>query len=337
MTTGSDTCRDFGTEEAIEPEVCICDPHHHLWEYPAKRYLMEDLIEDIGQGNNVVRTVFVECGSKYRTDGPEALRPVGETEFVRKIADQSGRAPYGRLGVIEGIVGFADLTLGEGVAAVLEAHLEAGAGLFRGIRHSAAWDASGVIASYKSPPRGLLSDPMFRKGFALLGKYGLSFDAWLYHTQIRELLDLARAYPDTPIVLDHMGAPLGVGPYEGKREQVYGVWKEAIADLSQCPNVVVKVGGLGIPVCGFDWQARGRPVGSEELAGVMSRYCGWCIEKFGVDRCMFESNFPVDRSAYSYTVMWNGFKRMTKGFSAGERSALFHDTAARFYRLDQGR
>jgi len=320
-------------EEAIEPEMPICDPHHHLWEHPNNRYLLEELLQDIGRGHRVVRTVFVECRSKYRPDGPADMKPVGETEFVRDVAAESRREPRGKTGVIEGIVGFADLTLGERVAPVLEAHLRAGGSLFKGIRHSVAWDASKDIASYRNPPRGLLLDPAFRQGFALLGKYGLSFDAWLYHPQIPELADLARAFPQVSIILDHIGAPLGIGPYADRRDLIQGVWKQAVADLAECPNVVVKLGGLGMPLCGFGWQTRSEPVGSTELAEAMKPYYGWCIEKFGVGRCMFESNFPVDKSAYAYTVMWNAFKRMTAGFSPAERLSMFHDTAVRIYRL----
>jgi predicted TIM-barrel fold metal-dependent hydrolase len=333
MSSDQETTRNQ-VEAAIEPEMIICDPHHHLWEHPNNRYLLEDLLDDIGPGHRVVRTVFVECRSKYRTDGPEDLKPVGETEFVREQAAESRRETRGKIGVIEGIVGFADLTLGERAAPVLEAHLQAGGSLFKGIRHSVAWDASQDIASYRNPPPGLLLDPAFRQGFALLGKHGLSFDAWLYHPQIPELTDLARAFPQVTIILDHIGAPLGIGPYSGRRDEIRSTWNQAVADLAACPNVAVKLGGLGMPLCGFGWQTRSRPVGSDELAEAMKPYYGWCIEKFGAGRCMFESNFPVDKSAYAYTVMWNAFKRMTAGFSPAERAALFHDTAVRVYRLD---
>jgi len=333
MSSDQETTRNQ-VEAAIEPEMIICDPHHHLWEHPNNRYLLEDLLDDIGPGHRVVRTVFVECRSKYRTDGPEDLKPVGETEFVREQAAESRRETRGKIGVLEGIVGFADLTLGERAAPVLEAHLQAGGSLFKGIRHSVAWDASQDIASYRNPPPGLLLDPAFRQGFALLGKHGLSFDAWLYHPQIPELTDLARAFPQVTIILDHIGAPLGIGPYSGRRDEIRSTWNQAVADLAACPNVAVKLGGLGMPLCGFGWQTRSRPVGSDELAEAMKPYYGWCIEKFGAGRCMFESNFPVDKSAYAYTVMWNAFKRMTAGFSPAERAALFHDTAVRVYRLD---
>jgi len=327
------------TEDPIEPELPICDPHHHLWDRPARedrpgnRYLLEEILQDIGDGHNIVQTVFVECRSMYRKDGPEEMKPVGETEFVQGIAAQSASGQYGTTRVSAGIVSHADLTLGAAVAAVLEAHIAASSNRFRGIRHSSTWDASADVRSYMSPPKGLLLDPRFREGFACLQKYGLSFDAWLYHSQLTELADLARAFPDTIIIVDHIGGLLGIGPYTGKREEVFQQWKKGIAELSTCPNVVVKLGGLGMPICGFGWHERSKPPNSTELAEAMAPYFLWCIEQFGVDRCMFESNFPVDKASYSYTVMWNAFKRISRDFSPRDKVALFHNTAVRVYRL----
>ena len=330
MTTERDEWLALGCEAAIDPDLPICDPHHHLWDRPGSRYLLEHVLRDTGCGHNVVRTVFVECSSMYRPDGPEAMRPVGETAFVE---DTAVRAMGGPTAVAAGIVGFADLTLGAEVTPVLEAHLAASPERFRGIRHSAAWDASPEIGAYKSPPRGLLMDARFREGFACLGRYGLSFDAWLYHPQLLELVDLAKAFPDVPIVLDHIGGPLGIGPYAGQREAVFRLWKAGIAQLAACPNVAVKLGGLGMACCGMGWHERPRPPSSGEMAEAMAPYYLHCIEQFGVDRCMFESNFPVDRIASLYCVLWNAFKRVVHDFSPGERAALFHDTAARVYRL----
>jgi predicted TIM-barrel fold metal-dependent hydrolase len=260
------------------------------------------------------------------------MQPVGETEFVQGIAAQSESGQYGKTRVAAGIVGFADLTLGAAVKPVLEAHIATGKGRFRGIRHSSAWDASSDIRSAAKIPK-LLLDSKFREGFACLKEYDLSFDAWLYHPQLMDLADLARAFPDTLIILDHIGGPLGIGPYAGKRDEVFQSWKNDIAALAACPNVVIKLGGLGMPWCGFGWHERTTPPSSAELAEIMAPYYHWCIEQFGVDRCMFESNFPVDKVSYSYTVMWNAFKRISRGFSPQAHSALFHDTAARVYRL----
>ena len=339
MVNERETWLRMTLEEALDPELPICDPHHHLWDRPARqdrpgnRYLLEELLQDIGEGHNIVQTVFVECRSMYKRDGPQEMQPVGETEFVQGIAAQSASGQYGATSVAAGIVGHADLTLGGDVAAVLETHIAASNNRFRGIRHSSTWDASAEIGSYMSSRKELLLNAKFREGFGCLQRYGLSFDAWLYHPQLPELADLARTYPDTQIIVDHIGGLLGTGPYAGKREEVFSQWKNGITELSACPNVVVKLGGLGMPMCGFGWNERTTPPNSEELAEAMAPYYHWCIEQFGVERCMFESNFPVDKVSYSYTVMWNALKRISEDFSPSEKAALFHDTAVKVYRL----
>ena len=326
-------------EEIIEPGLPICDPHHHLWDrtddrFRYKRYLLDDLLQDTGSGHKVVQTVFVDCGSMYRTDGPEALRPVGETEFVEAVAIESERRRGNKPGaVIAGIVSHADLRLGAAVAPVLEAHLEASPTRFRGIRHIVSWDASGLLSNRNAVPPGLLLDETFRQGFACLQRYGLSFEAWLYHPQLPDLIDLARAFPETTIILNHVGGPLGIGPYAQYREASFKNWQHYLSILATCPNVVVKLGGLGMPLCGFDWHERAALPGSVELAEAMKPYYLWCIEQFGVERCMFESNFPVDKMSYGYAVMWNAFKRIAGAFSPSEKAALFHDTAVKVYRL----
>ncbi len=333
-TTGNTQWLSQVVEEALEPGLPIIDPHHHLWDHPDSRYVATDFLDDTASGHNIVQSVFVECKSQYRTDGPEALRPVGETEYVCRLAQQSDTAFPGKTKVATGIVGYADLTLGNAVDTVLSAHISAGNGRFRGIRHACAWDPSDEVRnSHTNPPEGLLLQKNFRKGFAFLNKYGLSFDAWHYHTQIAQLTDLARAFPDTTIILDHVGGPLGIGPYAGKREDVFQQWQDAIAELAQCPNVSVKLGGLAMKICGFGWHTRDMPPTSDELAEANAPYYQFCIDQFGVERCMFESNFPVDRLSVSYGVLWNAFKKIARAYSDSERAALFHDTAARVYRL----
>lgn len=321
------------TEAILEPDLPICDPHHHLWDHPQHRYLLDELLADTGSGHNVVATVFVECMSMYRADGPSQMRPVGETQFVNGIAAMSASGGYGPTRVAAGIVGFADLTLGDRAGAVLDAHIAASP-RFRGIRHAAGWDASDAVrSSHTNPPPGLLLDAAFRRGFAALAKRGLTFDAWLYHPQIPELTDLAKAFPGTTIVLDHFGGPLGIGPYAGRRAEVFEFWKGAIRALAACPNVVAKLGGLVMALNGFGFHKRDRPPTSTELVGATRDWHLHAIERFGVERCMFESNFPVDKVSASYPVLWNSFKRITASFTPAEKAALFHDTATRVYRL----
>lgn len=322
------------TEAPLEPELPICDAHHHLWERPPNVYLLNDLLADLNSGHSVVSTVAIECGYGYRKLGPKELAPVGETEFLESVASGVASASATMPQIAAAIVGFADLTLGDAVAAVLEAHLSASPSRFRGIRHSTTWDASGALRS-EAPP-GMLAGSKFREGFAWLKKFNLSFDAWLYHPQLPELANLARAFPDVIFVLNHIGAPLGVGPYAGKRDEVYRVWSRGIAVLSECPNILVKLGGVGSVRAGHDWHQRAIKPSSEELAQALKPYFERCVEKFGAARCMFESNFPVEKIANNYVALWNAFKRVTEFYSAAERAALFHDTATRVYRIELG-
>ena len=321
-------------EEALEPALPIIDPHHHLWDHPGSRYELDELTADVAQGHNIRATVFVECKSMYRAGGPDALKPVGETEYVNGIAAKSASGQYGETRVAAAIVGFADLRLGNAVDEVLEAHMAVAPERFRGIRHASAFDDSpDVRASHTLPPKGLLGLPAFREGYARLAKYGLSFDAWLYHTQIPELTALARAHPETTIVFDHFGGPIGIGPYEGKRAGIFTQWKKDVAELASCPNVVAKLGGINMAVNGFGWHKRDLPPTSDELVAATRDWYLHSIDVFGPERCMFERNFPVDKLSCSYGVLWNAFKKIAKDMSAGEKASLFHDTAARVYRL----
>jgi predicted TIM-barrel fold metal-dependent hydrolase len=321
-------------ESIIEPERPICDPHHHLWDLPDNRYLLDELLEDTGSGHNIVSTVYVECTSMYRDSGPTAMRPVGETEFANGVAAMTASGRYGPIRSCAGIVGLADLNLGSAVGDVLDAHVRASS-RFRGIRHASGWDSSDQVAnSHTKPFAKMLADPTFREGFAELGKRGLSFDAWFYHHQIPELTNLAQAFPGTAIILDHFGGPLGIGPYEGRRDAIFDAWRKNISELARCPNVVAKLGGLVMPINGFGFHKRDRPATSDELVAATAHYYRHTIESFGVERCMFESNFPVDKQSCSYAVLWNSFKKIVADASESEKSALFHDTATRIYRLD---
>jgi predicted TIM-barrel fold metal-dependent hydrolase len=325
-------------ETALEPDLPICDPHHHLWDREtarvAPRYLLDEILADTGSGHRIVSTVFIECGAMLRRDGPEALRVVGETEFVNGIAAMSASGLYGPTRVAAGIVGTADLRLGDAVAGVLDAQIAAGGGRLRGIRRAGAWDADPAVPRHRTNPGpGLFLRDDFRAGFAHLARRGLTFEAWVYHRQIPDVTALARAFPETTIVLNHFGGPLGVGPYTGKAAEVFAAWRASIAELATCPNVVAKLGGINMEMNGFGWHEGPKPPGSRELLDATRHYYELTIERFGVARCMFESNFPVDKASCSYTVLWNAFKRLTAGYSPAEKAALFHDTAARVYRL----
>jgi predicted TIM-barrel fold metal-dependent hydrolase len=322
------------SEDVIDPARIIVDPHHHLWDRGGQRYMIEEMAADIATGHNVVATVYVDCRSMYRAKGPEAFRPVGEVEFANGVAAMSASGAYGPAAICAGIVGHVNLLLGEAARAVLEAEIAAGNGRFRGIRHSSAWDADADVAGmYATRPKGLLLDATFRRGFACLAPLDLSFDAWLFHPQITELADLARAFPDTRIVLDHCGGPVGLGSYAGRREEIFAVWKASISDIAKCPNVVVKLGGLAMCLLGYDFHLRPQPPSSEQAAAAWRPYIETCIEAFGPSRCMFESNFPPDKGQCSYQVIFNAFKRIAAPYSEAEKTALFSKTATEFYRL----
>ncbi len=322
-------------EVPIEPALPIIDPHHHLWDRPGSRYLLEEYRRDIDVGGHNIRaSVYLQCGSMERAGGDAKFAPVGETEFVNGVAAMSASDGYGPARICAGIVGFADLCLGAEVDKVLEAHLRAGGGRFRGVRYCSVWDADQSIKSTPwDIPEGILLDGKFRAGFAQLSRRGLLFEAWLYHPQIRELTDLARKFPDTIVVLDHIGAPLGIGVYAGRRDEVFADWQRAIRDLAACPNARIKLGGMGMHMFGFGFHQQPMPPSSEQLAKAWRPLVETCVEAFGPGRAMFESNFPVDKRFYGYGVMWNAFKRLAAAYSADEKAALFFNTAQRTYRL----
>lgn len=319
-------------EDIVDPERRIVDPHHHFFvaseDFP--HYELSDLRADTAS-HNVEQTVYLQCWEGYRSDGPEELRVVGETEWVDGIAHEARKNPHAVQ--IGGIMGTAELRLGAAVRPVLEAHCAASS-LFRGIRQAAAWDADETIMSMPGiDSAALYADPDFRAGAAVLADMGLVFDAYHYHHQTPHLIALARALPGLSIVLDHLGTPLGVGPYAGRRDEIFTHWARDIAELATCPNVTMKLGGLAMPWNGFGYDDAERPPTSDELVAAQSRYYDYAIEQFGPQRCMFESNFPVDKCALSYNVLWNAFKKMVSAYSEAERDAMFRGTATRVYAL----
>jgi predicted TIM-barrel fold metal-dependent hydrolase len=321
-------------EEVIEPELPICDPHHHFSD-GRERYAAEDFLDDAA-GHKVVETVFLDCQFSYWRDGPAEMRPVGETERVEAIAALCASNPKCRTSVAAAIVSHANLRLGAKVLPVLEAHVAASPTRFRGIRHACPWHADKELGPfYMNQPPGLLQDAGFRSGLTYLQRLGLTFDAVVLMTQLDELASMAQAFPELTIVCNHLGVIIGIGPYAGKRDETFAQWKRGIQMLAACPNVVMKLGGVGMRLGGFGWHERPVPPNSSELAEAGAPYYLTCIEAFGVDRCMFESNFPVDKDSFSYRVLWNSFKKVARGFSAAEKAHLFRDTAVRVYRIGQ--
>ena len=327
-------------EEIIEPNQLIIDPHHHLWPASPRTqgipqeqyYLLEDLWKDTCSGHNISKTVFVECGQGYYEEGPEAFRPVGETEFVVKIAKESNSNPS--KAQIAGIVSHADMMLGDSVKEVLEAHVEKGEGLFRGIRHAGGWDDSEEVRnSHSNPIKKIYLNETFQRGIEQLDSMKLTFDSWHYHNQIKELTQLAKAFPNLTIIHDHFGGPLGIGQYEDKREAIFYQWQEDISELATCKNVYSKLGGMAMPINGWDWHKRNKPASSDELVEAQKDYYLHSIKVFGTQRCMFESNFPVDKQSISYPVLWNGLKKLSMSFSLEEKNNLFFNTAKRVYSL----
>jgi predicted TIM-barrel fold metal-dependent hydrolase len=342
-------------EAIIEPDLPIIDPHHHLWdrsrfigtpviaqpEHPfqrvldfAARYLLDEFLKDTSSGHNIKATVFLECHSMLKAEGEPETRYLGETEFVNGVAAMSASGVYGPTKVCAGIVGNVPLEAGARAGELLDQHIAAGGGRFRGVRNAASWDADpGILGPIGRQPAGRYLDPKFREGFAELGKRGLSFDAWLLEPQLPDLIELAHVFPETPIVLDHVGTPLGLASYNGRREERFDVWTKNIRELAACPNVHVKLGGLAMVFCNFDSCLSDPAAPSTQLAKEWGPYIETCIEAFGVRRCMFESNFPVDGVSCTYPTLWNALKLVAKGYSPDEKAELFFGTANRFYML----
>lgn len=317
-------------EPVLDAARKIVDAHHHMWERSPQRYEIEEFGAEMRAGHNVVASVFVECTSNYRDDGPEALRPVGETEHVAEQAVAHARVD---MQPCAAIVGHADLMLGSDVGPVLDAHMAAGQGRFRGVRVQAQHDEELGAMARRTPTVGMLDSAEFRAGVQELTQRGLVLDVYLYFTQLEELAALARAAPDTRIVLNHCGTPLGIGRFAGRRDDVFTAWREGVLKLSAFQNVCVKLGGLGMPLCGFGFEDAAAPPGSAALAQAWGPYIDTLINAFGAARAMFESNFPVDKQSCSYAALWNAFKRMSAGCSDAEKDQLFAATAKKIYSI----
>lgn len=323
------------SEAALEPDLPIIDAHHHLWDDDRGVYLLDEFVGE-SAGHNIVGSVYAQFKAMYRADGPTLMKPVGEVEFVNGMAATSASGRYGDVRVAEGIIAYADLLLGDAVGPVLDALIAAGNGRLKGIRHGATWDDGAAAHGRSFAPRHMLLDLAFRAGLAQLVKRGLSFDAWIFYTQLPDLIDLLEQFPEANIVLDHCGGLLGIEPHVD-RDAVFQTWRSHITDLARFPNLSVKIGGLGMLYLGWDFHLQGTPPTSEAIAAAWRPYVETCIEAFGANRCMFESNFPMDKQTCSYGVLWNAFKRITQGYSAADKAALYHDNAVRAYRLPRAK
>lgn len=322
-------------EAPVDPQQPIIDAHHHLWEKPGAVYLGPDMVADVSTGHRIVATVAVEAKVWFDASlGPD-LESLGETRRLAAIAAECASRQQASCKVAAGIVGFVDLTLGTRAGAILDAHIAAAGGRFCGVRNTSAWhpdpEARGSVLL---PPPGLLYQRDFREGLEALAGRRLVFDAWMYHTQLAELADLAGDMPDLSIVLNHQGGPIGIGPYAGRRAEVFDDWRRGMEALSGHDNICVKLGGFGMLMSGFDFHERPLPPSSDQLADAWGPYVKTCIDLFGASRCMFESNFPVDKGMFSYSILWNAFKKIASSCSDDEKNALFLATADRVYGLD---
>lgn len=331
---GTQAWLDQVSEDPIEPNQRIIDPHHHLWRRPENDYLVHDLWQDTGAGHQVKMTVFVECGAEYLTHGPEEARSLGETAFVAQQAEFSRGDPM--QATIAGIVGKIDLRLpSQTLKQLFEQHRTAGQGLFRGVRHAGAHALYPETLTIPGrAPKDLYENPDYRRGVQELGRHNLTFDTWHYHYQNQDFIGLAQACPETVMILDHFGTPLGVGPFKGQREQIFSAWRKDMAILARnCPNVFAKLGGLAMPDNGFGWSERSQPATSDELVRQQAKYYHHMIDCFGADRCMFESNFPVDKRSIGYNPLYNALKKIAGDFSSEVKDQLFYGTAAKVYGL----
>jgi L-fuconolactonase len=322
------------TEDILEPGLPIIDPHHHLWDAPRYRYMFPELLADLASGHNIVATMYEQAREMYRASGPEELKSLGETEFITGVAAMSASGKYGPTKCMAGITGYVDLRLGSRAKGIIERHLAVSDGRLKAIRNGSTWSDDPVLKTMSSGmPRDLLLNKTFREGVATLAEFNLAFDAWMFQTQLGDLVDLARAIPQTTMVVNHVGGPVAIGPYAGKREEAFEEWRKLIQQIGALPNTYIKLGGLGMKMIGFDFFNNPEPPSSEDLAKAWKPYIETCIAAFGPQRAMFESNFPVDKGTCSYQVLWNAFKRLAAGHSPDEKTALFSGAASKAYRL----
>lgn len=327
-------------EQPLDPALPIVDSHHHLYDRPGSRYLLDNYLEDLYSGHNVRATVIVQARSMLNPHAQPDVQPLGETEFANGVAAMSASGIYGDARVCAGIVGFADLTLGDRVRPVLESHIRLAGGTtqaggrFCGVRQSLPWDADATLLNPLYPTtQDTMDSSVFRQGFSHLAPLGLSFEAWVFFHQLPKVAALARAFPETQIVLNHCGGVVGVGPYAGRRDEVFREWRRGLIELCRCPNVMVKLSGLGMRLGGFGFDEGTHPPKSTQLAAAWQPWIETCIAAFGPQRCMYGSNFPVDKGSLSYAIGLNALKHLTRSATEAERANIFWRSAKDFYRL----
>jgi predicted TIM-barrel fold metal-dependent hydrolase len=320
-------------ERPIEPALAIIDAHQHLWEFENGKYMIDEYLADAANGHAIAGTVYVQAFCAYRPGGPESLRPAGETEHAVRLA-REGKRRNSQIRIASAIVGYADLLLADQVAATLEEHMAVGEGRFRGVRAITARDDYVRSPLYAPPERDVLGNALFVRGAKCLQQRELSFDCYVFYHQLDELTRFARQLSNLPIAINHSGGILGVGPHAGRRDSIFQIWRSKIVELARCDNVYVKLGGMGMTVWGFGFDGWARPPTSMELAEAWRPYVETCIAAFGVRRCMFQANFPMDKVSFGYSTVWNAFKRLCQGASVDEKAALFRGTAQQFYKMN---
>lgn len=323
-------------EPILDPDIAIVDAHHHLFEKPALRYMLEEFLDDVRAGHRIIASVYVEATAFHRADGPEVLRPLGEIEFANGVGAMCASGHYGDIRLCAAIVGYADLRMGDSVGWLFDRALATAPERFRGIRQITMEHPSDAPFRYfftGRPPAGVFQHPKFRDGLRQLAQRNLIYDATGFHLQLPDISALADAFPDTTIVVNHMTVAMGLEMNTEERNALFREWRENLRDTAQRPNVVCKIGGMGMPIWGFGFETRKDAVGYKELAETWRPFVESAIECFGTNRCMMESNFPPDGRSCGYVPTWNALKHIVSEASAEEKADLFHKTASRVYRI----
>lgn len=319
-------------EEIVLPHLPVVDSHMHLWDRIGFDYFASEFLADVADGHDVRSSVYVECGMAYDAFSPDPMLAVDETRYAVKQA-ALGQGHTHKLA--EGILGAANLLLGDEIQPVLEAHVEAAQGRFRGVRFRVAFDADPEAGYHESGylNENVLHRPELLASARILARMGLTLELWGFHPQLADVKAFARKVPEVQIVLNHVGGPLGVGRYADMRKQVFAEWSQGMRALADEANVMVKLSGLGISRLGLRQAGGQAHTTSDQLVAAWGPFVRHCVETFGPDRSIFGSNFPVDRATASYRTLLNAYKKMLLDLSDDELRAVFAENARRTYRL----